>query len=479
MQSTVRPQNRASCIYLFWVLAILSLLLTTTGCHPRWHRGPEHGAEGIGDPYFPHLGNGGYDVQNYTVKLDVDPEANYITGSTSILAMPLVSLSSFSFDFHGLTVDSVTINGQAAAFKQFRKKLIITPPAPLEAQAPFTVLVVYHGSPGGIISSGTGSWPAGWEHERNGSINVFGELDGASTWFPNNNHPRDKATFRFEITAPEPWAVAATGRLVRIEQVGKNKRLYVWIMKWPMASYLASINIDKYEQVTFPGPDGVTIRSFFPANYPLSSRMEFDVLPEMIKFLSNLFGPYPFDEYGVVIASDRNPSCTQIYQSLEAQTLTIHCPAPKENVIIHELAHQWFGDSVSLENWQDIWLKEGLATYAEWLWASKDRTPNQFGNLIKRKSEHFSASILIGRPPVDDLYNPDVYIGGALVLQALRMKVGDTVFFKILRTYYIQYRDGNAGTQQFIDIAEKVSRQDLKTDFDQWLYTQNNPLFTR
>ena len=158
--------------------------------------------------------------------------------------------------------------------------------------------------------------------------------------------------------------------------------------------------------------------------------------------------------------------------------MSMFCPDEfVEPLIAHELAHQWFGDSVSLENWQDIWLKEGMATYAQWLWETKDAGLGELNAMAKRKSSrHYF--VPPEKPDTAELYNEDVYQGGALVFHALRLKVGDEVFFKILQTYLEQYRDGNAGTDEFIAVAEKVSGQDLKALFDTWLYQAESPDFT-
>jgi aminopeptidase N len=219
------------------------------------------------------------------------------------------------------------------------------------------------------------------------------------------------------------------------------------------------------------------IRSYFPPNYSSQLKSGFDILPAAIEFFDNLFGPYPFDEYGVVI-SDKTPPCSIVDTALEAQSMSIHCPSvvmASERVIIHELAHQWFGDSISLENWKDIWLKEGFASYSEWLWDSKN-DPDELSRIARlNKERFFDSNIPVGEPPPDNLYTDESYKGGALVLEALRLKVGHETFLKILKTYADRYRYGNAGTDEFIALAEEVSGQDLTEFFDQWLFGERLP----
>jgi len=434
---------------------------------------PVKGSPGMDDSYFPELGNGGYDVQTYTIALEVDPSANTVNGSTTITAKATEWLGSFNLDFHGLTIDSVSVNDKPAEYSRNEDELTITPSTTLELDKPFTVVVNYNGTPGLVQSTPIDIF-MGWSHAENGAINVWGEPDAASTWFPNNNHPRDKATFRFEITVPKPWVVAATGTLKETKETG-DKTLFVWEMNQPMATYLASINIDQYELFTQSGPNGMVIRSYFPEDFPVSSRTNYNILPAAINFFDNLFGPYPFDEYGVVVAS-QDGLCDDVALALEAQSLSIHCPIMNfEEVVVHELAHQWFGDSVSLENWQDIWLKEGFATYAEWLWASKN-DPVAMARITKnRDGMFFDTDFPVAEPSHENLYTDDSYTGGALVLNGLRVQVGDDAFFKILQTYAERYRYGNAGTDEFIAVAEEVSGQDLESFFKQWVYSKRIP----
>lgn len=454
------------------LLLLFLLVFTTWGCQPQIEA--TDGAPGIGDSYYPGLGNGGYDVENYIIALDVDPATNVINGTVTIQAIAKETLASFNLDFHGLIVDKVTVNKKDATFSRTDDELVITPKKGLKLNKPFTVLVEYHGSPKLIKSIPIGT-EMGWSHADDGTINVFGEPDAASTWFPNNNHPRDKATYRFEITVPKPWIVAATGILKRTKENG-DRTTYIWEMIQPMATYLASINIDHYELRTQSSPNGVKIRNYIPSDYPVSLQTNLDVIPEAIDYFSSLFGPYPFDEYGVVIA-DETGVC-EVDLALEAQSMSIHCPSMvmmSEEVIVHELAHQWFGDNVSLKNWKDVWLKEGMSRYAEWLWLTRDKDPAILNKIVKIQMNTYFPLTLTGAPPKDDLYRNEVYKGGALVYHALRLQVGDDAFFKIIRTYLDRYGGGYAGTDEFIAIAEEISGQDLQEFFDTWLFSSRLP----
>jgi aminopeptidase N len=436
---------------------------------------PTFGAAGIGDTYFPNLGNGGYDVQHYVLTLNVGPTTNELKGTATIDAVALDYLGRFNLDSFALTIDSIAVNDQAAQFAATENELIITPSKPVEAGKLFKVSVEYHSTPE-LFSPHAAPFFMGWSHIEAGAINVFGEPDAAMSWFPNNNHPRDKATYRFEITVPNPWIVAATG-VLKGTKLNDDKTTYIWEMNQPMASYLASINIDRYDLVTEVGPNGMTIRNYFPVDFPVDQRVNFNILPAAIGFLDDLFGPYPFDEYGVVVAS-RDGLCAQDDLSLEAQSMSIHCPSAfmtSEVVIAHELAHQWFGDSVSLENWQDIWLKEGFATYASWLWSSKNDPSVLLEIARQQKESFFDSDYPVAAPDPQDIYTDESYSGGALVLQALRLEVGDETFFNILRAYSERYKYSAAGTDEFIALAEEISGKDLQSFFDTWLFSSTMP----
>jgi len=435
---------------------------------------PVAGSPGMGDPYYPNWGNGGYDVGKYIIALEVDPLANTVKGSTTITATATERLSSFNLDLHGLTVESVNVNDEPAEYSRNEDELTIKPSTILELDEQFAVVVKYSGTPE-LIASNPIDIYMGWSHTEAGAINVWGEPDAAFTWFPNNNHPRDKAAYRFEITVPKPWVVAATGTLKETKESG-DKTLFVWEMDKLMATYLASITIDQYEMVTQAGPSGVTIRNYFPADFSSSRRLNYNTLPAMLDFFIELYGPYPFNEYGVVVSSEDGLCKDVAGLALEAQSLSVHCPIMNfEEVIAHELAHQWFGDSVSLENWKDIWLKEGFATYAQWLWISKNE-PAALARVIKnRDNMFFDTDFPVGKPSPENLYTDDSYTGGALVLHALRLKLGDDAFFKTLRTYAERYQYSNAGTDEFMAVAEEVSGQDLKEFFDLWVFSNRLP----
>ena len=445
---------------------------------------PTSGADGLGDPYFPDLGNGGYDAQHYILDLAVDMEDNVIAGTVTMEATATQNLSSFNLDFAGFTISEITVNGAPAAdFSRDERELTIIPRTPIATGDAFTTAVAYSGEPREDVDIDGADFALGWQHYGDG-VFVASEPSGASLWFPVNDHPLDKATYAFRITVPHPYNVAANGL-----QQGKidngDTITYLWEADEPMASYLVAVNIADFVTQSELGPDGVIIRNFFPRDIANRAARTFAQTDEMIAFFNTIFGPYPFEAYGVAVAD------TPLSFALETQTLSLfgreiaeagswRSTGGAQGVIAHELAHQWFGNSVSLERWQDIWLNEGFATYASLLWAEHTAGQTALDRAMRSTYEFFDSlpanrNIPPGSPPPDNLFNVSVYQRGALTLHALRLRVGDAAFFSILRAYTDRYRYSNATTADFIAVAEEVSGQELDAFFNAWLYDEAIP----
>lgn len=432
---------------------------------------PIAGADGLGDPLYPQLGNGGYDVQHYTIDLTVDVLSNTITGTTNITALATAPLASFNLDLSGLTVTTITVNGAPAAFTRTGYELNITPAVPLPVAQPFTATVAYGGSPEAIADPGIPFAGVGWLDYDEDGIYVFSEPSGAMSWYPVNNHPLDKATYTFRITAPEPYVVAANGLLVDEIDHGES-RTYVWEAGDPMASYLATINLADFEILTEEGPEGLPIINFFPVGRSRLLQRNFAPTADMIAYYSDLIGPFPFESYGAVVME------APFGGALETQTRPVFGRMSTiETTIAHELVHQWFGNSISLARWQDIWLNEGFATYFHHLWTEHTRGEEVFNATMRGMYTTIKARRMFppGDPPPDDLFGSAVYVRGAWTLHALRLEVGDEVFFEIIRTYYDRFQGGNATTADFIAVAEAVSGQSLDALFQAWLYDEEAP----
>ena len=435
---------------------------------------PFPGPEGIGDPYFPDLGNGGYDAQHYHIDLDVDMELNEISGSTTIEAVATQELSSLNLEFLGLQIDQLSVGGATAQYERNEGELTIFLPEILDSGQSFLVEVQYHGTPGEGLGSNLPEYSIGWGYYNEGEgVYVAGEPTGSSYWYPVNEHPLDKATYSYTITVDQPYVVAANGLLQDTIDEG-DKTTYEWEAEFPMASYLTTIAIGEFDVQNIAGPNGLPIRNYFGVDVPQSVRDDFARIPEMIAYFNEIFGPYPFEAAGVVVHD------ADFGFSLETATLVVFGRSfTDEYVVAHELSHQWFGDSVGLARWQDIWLNEGFATYASALWEEHAYGSDKLDEKVRGFYEGMAFGQDLFPPPGDPgpdaLFNGSVYERGALTLHALRLAVGDEAFFNILRTYFARYENSNATTDDFIAVAEEVSGQELSDLFDAWLYQEPLP----
>ncbi|MEY2421582.1 MAG: hypothetical protein QOI95_1649 [Acidimicrobiaceae bacterium] len=400
--------------------------------------------------------------------MTVDPKTNQVEATAIISATATQDLARFDLDLTGLEIDRVD-----APFTRDGRELIITPAHPISTGSSFTTTVAYHGSP---EPRGTKALPiaVGWIATGDGSY-VLNEPEGASTWYPANDHPSDKATYTFHITVPEGVTAVANGDLVGKTPHGDGTTTWVYDARAPMASYLTQLAIGDYQVTTEPGPDGITIRNAFASSLAADAAIDFSRTPEMLQFFATEFGPYPFDVYGALVITDR----TQF--ALETQTLSIfdasHVDGSVANdgVVAHELAHQWFGDSVTPSSWKDIWLNEGFATYAQWLW-QEHVGGSSVATMATQIHEDLKSAVLPGDPGVEHLFDVGaVYLRGALALQALRLTVGDEKFFTTLRTYTSRFADRNVTTDDFIGVANEISGRDLGGLFDSWLYREALP----
>ena len=295
-----------------------------------------------------------------------------------------------------------------------------------------------------------------------------------------NDHPLDKATFTLDLTVPAGLTAAANGTLISTEAVDDDMVTWRWQMDDPMATYLATIVIGEFDIVTDDQASleaGLPIRHVLPRGTTIADWPGLERQGEMVAFFAELFGPYPFDNYGIAIVDGFS-------NALENQTLSIFGrrftdPEFFERVLVHEVAHQWFGNSVSTALWRDIWLNEGFASYAEWLWLEAERDRDFLERNIENERAFFAESGARppGDPPATDLFNRSVYRVGAMTLHALRLTVGDDAFFEILQTYHRQFAGGTATTDDFVAVAEQISGMDLGGLFDAWLFEEAIPEF--
>jgi aminopeptidase N len=425
---------------------------------------PTAGAPGVGDPYFPDTGNGGYDVGRYDLDLRWRPDAGRMDGSVTITATATQSLSSFVLDAVDLEIGSVEVDGAAAtAAPEGERDLVVEPVEPIDAGAEFTVEISWSAMSQRL--GGADPVNPGWVASDDGDeVYVAFEPFGAATLFPVNDHPSDKAAYGLRITVPEGLDVVANG--THTETV-PGEGVATWVFDAPdqMASYLVQVVIADLELVESTGPGGLPIRHAFDADIADELAGTMDRTAEMIEVYEELFGPYPFVTYGAVVVDE------PLGFALETQTLSIFGTdtAASESIVAHELAHQWFGNAVSPATWQDIWLNEGFAVYAELLWSAEvgEGGPDDFADAMRGATGVYD--VPPADPGPDDLFAPSVYDRGAMTLHVLRHAVGDDAFFEIVRTWFERYNGASASTADFEALAEELSGEELTPLFDAWL----------
>ncbi len=319
---------------------------------------------------------------------------------------------------------------------------------------------------------------AGWEELEDGVI-VAGQPHGAPTWFPCNDRPDDKASYRIAITAPAGYHVIANGVLRDRKRRGSTET-WAFEQAAPMATYLATVQIGRYRrwETTYGG--SVPIRVFAPEDLdPDAYISAFGRQAEMLDVFSRLFGPYPFPSYAVVVTSD------ELEIPLESQSLStfgrnlVRGDWDATRLVAHELSHQWFGNSVTLARWRDIWLHEGFACYAEWLWSqeSGDESTEARARHHWDRLAELPQDLVLSDPGPDLMFDDRIYKRGALTLHALRRAVGDEAFFALLQAWVADHQDGSVTTEQFLEYADEQTGTDVRSVLRPWLDAPALPPF--
>jgi aminopeptidase N len=460
------------------LVALTATAVTIAGTAVPAQAAPEAGAPGLGDSYFPDYGNGGYDVSHYDIRLRYTPASDQLAGTTTILASATQDLSRFNLDFV-LDVASVRVNNRPATFaREGDHELVVTPARTVAKGQAMTVVVQYSGVPSTKVAAGF----TAWERTPDGAV-AAGEPEIAWWWYPSNDHPLDKATFDVSVAVPDGVEVISNGVMPRSparETLGWTR--WSWRSTKPQATYLTSLVIGQYTVTTDTTADGTPVYNAYSQLLPQAdadaARASVERTAEITDWESTVFGPWPFEARGGVVVP---PGVLGF--ALENQTRPVYSASFFESgsnpsVIVHENAHQWFGDSVSVAGWKNIWLNEGFASYAEWLWSEKqgEGTAQEIFDYLYAVSGPSTWNVAPADPGVPAMFGRSVYNRGAMTLHQLRLAVGDDDFFTILRTWAADHRYGNGTTEQFIALAQKISGDDLTALFRTWLFTPSKPV---
>ncbi len=450
--------------------------------------GPEGPAP---DPYTPASGSTSYRVGHYDLGLDYRLASNRLAGRAVLTLTAHRELRQLELDLSGLRTTKVTSDTvRIRSFKDRAGKLVVAFRDPVPDDAEFRLDIRYEGNPAPL----SGMWgEVGWEELTDGVL-VAGQPTGAPSWFPCNDHPSQKAAYRFTVTTDSGYRAICNGVLVsRIDR--SSRTTWVYEQAEPMATYLATVQIGRYDLVALNDParpavalpahaaprgQGSPVPQYaaVPASLAPAARAALARHHEMMTAFEERFGPYPYPQYLVVVADD------ELEIPLEAQTLSIigrnhlHQGWDAQRLIAHELAHQWFGNSVTAARWQDIWLHEGFACYAEWLWseAGGSTTADAHARSTHQRLAREPQDLLVGDPGARDMFDDRVYKRGALALHALRTAAGDDAFFGLLRTWSAEYRFATVTTPDFIALAAHelpgVAVEDL---LEPWLFAEALP----
>jgi len=432
--------------------------------------GAQTGAASAGDPYLPETGNEGYLVSHYDLELTYRPGANRLDGWARITLRASRPLTRFTFDLSGLAVSKVLVDGKSAArFAVRGRKLHVTVARPLAVDSDVVVSVRYAGNP----APSRGPWgEIGWEELTEGSL-VAAQPNGAATWFPCNDHPSNKATFTTTLTVDSPFYVLCNGTLTS-RRPGASQTTWRYEQPEPMATYLATVQIGNYELAQLasaPRQLGV-----LPPRLAVRFHYDFARQPSIMSTFEKLFGPYPFDSYSVIVTDD------DLDIPIEAQGISVfganHLDGERgyERLVAHELAHQWFGNSVTVREWRHIWLNEGFACYAEWLW-SEEAGEESADDLAARHHKRLAGldqDLVIADPGPELMFDDRLYKRGALALHALRTALGDEAFFETVRSWTSRYRHSVASTDDFLALVGPDGAEVLKP----WLFEAKLPKLT-
>lgn len=428
------------------------------------------------DSYTPHSGSSAVHVGHYDLSLDYDIEPNTLRARAVLEARVLESCSALSLDLAGLTVDRVLVNGRSVSFEQAKSKLVVHAGDGFVAGESLTLEIHYAGTP----SPASGAWgEIGWEELSDGVL-VAGQPVGAATWFPCNDHPSQKATFRVRVLVDSDYTAISNGDLVSVDPQGARTE-WTWESREPVATYLATMQMGQYRR----GP--VDSGPYRPSRVPLTLACGEHLWSQAQRVLAKQhammaafeqhFGAYPFGSYGVVVTDD------ELEIPLESQPLSIfgcnHLTESweSERLIAHELAHQWFGNSVTPASWSNIWLNEGFAHYAEWVWSEASGRRSAHDQAVEAHAELADSKqkVVIADPGPKKMFDDRVYVRGALTLHALRMHVGERAFFTIVQRWTAQNRCGNVTTAQFLALASEVSGGPVEPVLHDWLFEKKLP----
>ncbi|MEU9332777.1 M1 family metallopeptidase [Streptomyces sp. NPDC048290] len=442
------------------------------------------GPETLQDPVYPSLGNDGYRVSAYHLDLAYDPVTRLVDAEATLRIRTTQALTRLSLDALGLDIRTVRVAGRTAAFEQVGEKLRITPARTLPAGTGVTVCVGYGADPRRALPH------TAWVPTPDGFA-VCPQPESAHTLFPCNDHPSDKADFTFRLTVPNGVRGVASGHLIRTESRPGDRTAYTYRSRSPIATEVVQITVGDYVVKERQGPHGLALRDVVPVSRAAALEPALALTPHQVGWLENRLGAYPFETYGLLPVNADLAQLPGGFTGLETQTLTVYRPGyllqeePRiGSHMMHELVHSYFGNSVSPATWADLWINEGHADFYGLLYRYERGWPDSLGmTSLEARMKHTYAlgdqwrrtSGPVATPTRATLFDGQRYLGGVLVLYALRNEIGEAAFDAVERAYLERFRDASAGTDDYIAVASDVSGRDLTGFLGDWLYGTRTP----
>jgi aminopeptidase N len=424
------------------------------------------------DEYVSGHGDPSYDVRHYALDLTYSVHGNHLEGRATLTVAAVEDVDRLHLDLHGLTVRKLAVDGAAAKYSDKRHRLTVRLPEPLAAGEEVELTIRYSGNPKPLRKRHLGT--AGWEELTDGVI-VAAQPHGAPSWFPCNDRPDNKASYRISVTTASDYTVVANGSLVEHRR-GSRMTTWVYEQDQPMATYLATVQIGRYDLLEIEGAQVPVV-----AAVPHALRNRFDDAfgrqAEMLDYFAGVFGDYPFDRYAVVVTEDdlEIPLESQGLSTFGANFLRPDWDAVR--LVAHELSHQWFGNSLTLAEWRDIWLHEGFACYAEWLWSEQSggRATHEHAVDHWKRLDGLDQDVVLSDPGPDLMFDDRIYKRGALFLHALRLTLGDEAFFDLLSSWAGENAYGTVTTEMFVDFLQERTGRDLGELVEDWLRKEALP----
>ncbi len=459
-------QNKA---LLLMVLALAGLA-SLHGTQPFWSLEPSTREIERADSLT------GFDVTKYVINLQIDTQAQFISGMVEAQVTPEWPISFIEYELEGdsLQVSQVLLNDAPVAFTHSGGVIHI--PLPPAQRNPFVTKVYYSGVP----ERSPAPYNIGLIFTPN-AIYTLSNPDAGRYYWPCYDHPWDKALVDWNLTVRSDWLAAANGIRTGITDNGNGTRTHHWVSASPIATYVMGFAAAPYIEFMQQAGD-LPIQNFVLPGQLNNAQVDFANLPEMISFFSYVYGAYPFEKYGHMIV----PMTT--YAAMEHQTMTTFGAAyltgnqNYESIVAHELTHQWYGNLVTPITMREVWLKESFATYSEFLWEAHHSGWQAGCDYLRDNIQQYYLSWensngpqTIFDPEYNMMFAPPTYEKSASVLHMLRLKLGNDAYFNFIRSILTTYPGGNINTPEFIDLAEQASGEDLTQFFQQWIYSPGVP----